>query len=734
MTVRRAFNIDDESLEQLACISNKSALTLKRFRNQNSTLWNAIKNSSGPMALRNIAALAASSVTMASLAITSATMKIVLPIIGGVIAAPASFALIVFLVRKFIEEMETCATKLFKFAFSDQDMGPADIGIVGDGNTGEATFINNFGSLLQHEERDPNKPTTETTLHKTFGGAQLVELPPPLVKKKLFKRTFDEEAYFKSFADDMRACSVLLVFIGNTISEELLTIARKAKEMELQVLFIRTCLDEDELHYIDSIRKEAHTDLTAHIDGIAATDIFIISDQYDSMVQDKWDVGFLRAAILHAIDMIDMTDRNLMEIPRETTIALKEDESSRPSHDILRALYGSARVVKPLLPDWKAAIISVGVIGKPEADIRTFICSLLGLQDDHLPGQARDPAKATVYYNPSHPSNISAVHFPPASLTPGQNGSLFVSRYMEFHGDRMKDCDLFLVFCQDKVTEEAAWVANEAMKMSKKVLLIGTKRDQTATLGAANLPTKDTEDRELRHRLTDELQEHLHNAGSGQVMGANSTFIISDQADDMLMGKLDMVRLKTAIVSQLNDLQQQAFVICCPDLSHDFVSEKARVLKKIAWVQAVNAMDVNQGPCLLVETPVKIATVRVACELSQKCLGLDEASLPKLAAISGTDIKDLQLFVQRNLPMCRKLLSEDTDDVPPDNIRTLASLLSKNSSTLLTLGLANWAFTTTVPITEYGGKALNVVAYFLCKMIDEQAECAKDLHNYAFHK
>ncbi|XP_078703677.1 interferon-inducible GTPase 5-like [Branchiostoma floridae x Branchiostoma belcheri] len=116
--LRRDFNIDDASIDELASICNKSALALKRFRNQNSTLWNAIKNSSGPMALRHLVAATASSITVAGLAITSATAKIALPLIGGIIAAPASFALIVLLVREFIEELEMCATKLFKFAFS----------------------------------------------------------------------------------------------------------------------------------------------------------------------------------------------------------------------------------------------------------------------------------------------------------------------------------------------------------------------------------------------------------------------------------------------------------------------------------------------------------------------------------------------------------------------------------------------------------------------------------------
>ncbi|XP_019635955.1 PREDICTED: uncharacterized protein LOC109478699 isoform X2 [Branchiostoma belcheri] len=739
--LRRAFNIDDASLEQLANICNKSAFTLMRFRNQNSTLWNAIKNSSGPVALRNLAAAAASSVTIASLLVTSVTAKIALPIIGGIIAAPASFALIVLLVRKFIEEMEMCATKLFKFAFSE-DVGPADIGIVGDGNAGETSFIKYFGSLLQEEEGDQSKPITKTRFHTTLDNVVLVELPPPHVKKKLFRRTFDEEAYMKSFADDMRACSVLLVFIGKPISEGLLTIARKAKEMELDVLFIRTCLDEDELMYIDSIRKEAHKDLKANIDDIAITDIFVVDVQYDSIVEDKWDISFLRTAILHAIDKIDMTDRNLMLLEKQEDmpiIALKEGKSGRPSDDILRALNGCTGTIKPTLPDWKTAVISIqlGVIGDAEedADITTFSQSLLGLDNLRRPAQASDPAQATVYRNPGHPCNISVVHFPPASLSPGQSGALYVSRYMEFHGDKMKDCDLFLVFCQDKVTEEAAWVASKAMEMSKKVLLVGSKHDHTAALGAAAaLPAEDTENRELCHKLTKQLQQHLHNAGSTEVMGTNSTFIISDEADDMLMGKLDMVRLKTAILSRLNDLQRQAFVICCPDLSPDFVSKKAGVLKKLAWVQAVDAMDVNQGPGLLVETPVKIEIVREACELSQKCFGLDEASLTKIAAVSGTDVQELKIFAQRNLPMCTKLLSEDTDPTPPDNIRTLASLLSENSSTLLTLGLANWAFSTTVSITGFGGKALNVVAYFLCKMIDEQAECAKELHNFAFHK
>ncbi|XP_078703237.1 uncharacterized protein LOC144928568 isoform X2 [Branchiostoma floridae x Branchiostoma belcheri] len=427
--LRRAFNIDDASLEQLASLCNKSALTLMRFRNQNSTLWNALKNSKGPLALRNLAAVAASSVTIAGLAITSATLEIALPIIGTVIAAPASFALIVLLVREFIAEIEQCATKLFKFAFS-KDLGPADIGIVGDGNAGEASFIKYFGSLVHEEEGDRSKPITKTRFHKTSDNVVLVELPPPHVKKKLFRRTFDGKAYMKSFADDMKTCSVLLVFIGESISEGLLTIARKAKEMELDVLFIRTCLDEDELTYVDSIRKEAHKDLKAHIDGIAVTDIFVVDVQYDSMVQDKWDVSFLRTAILHAIDKIDMTDRNLIQMQQDLTIALKEGKSSRPSDDILRTLNGCTGTIKPTLPDWKTAVISIqlGVIGEAEAGIRTFICSVLGLENLEKPVQASDPTRAAVYHNPNHRCNISVVHFPPASLSPGNTCLLSVKR------------------------------------------------------------------------------------------------------------------------------------------------------------------------------------------------------------------------------------------------------------------------------------------------------------------
>ncbi|XP_035688965.1 uncharacterized protein LOC118424497 [Branchiostoma floridae] len=126
--------------------------------------------------------------------------------------------------------------------------------------------------------------------------------------------------------------------------------------MELKVLFIRTCQDEDELQHTDSIRREVHEDLKAHIDDIDVTDIFIVNTLDDKMVQDKWHLGSLRAAILHAMDQFDMTDRNLMQMQMEGIIALNEGKSSKPSDHILRALYGCPRTIKPLLPDWKAAI------------------------------------------------------------------------------------------------------------------------------------------------------------------------------------------------------------------------------------------------------------------------------------------------------------------------------------------------------------------------------------------
>ncbi|XP_078703239.1 interferon-gamma-inducible GTPase 10-like [Branchiostoma floridae x Branchiostoma belcheri] len=208
-------------------------------------------------------------------------------------------------------------------------------------------------------------------------------------------------------------------------------------------------------------------------------------------------------------------------------------------------------------------------------------------------------------------------------------------------------------------------------------------------------------------------------------------FLISGNWNSVKKGAFDMARLRKAIIEPLDELQKQAFVMLCKDYSPRMIPTKSALLKQMVWTQAVQSGALRPWAGLMVDTPVDLETIKESCEVYKRCFGLDEASLEDLAELSGINKECIRESVRRKLPICTSLF-DTTDPLPQPSIRGLVGMMAKNGSTLMTLEVANYSFETTVNCGSVKGKAMHVVAYFLRKIITEQAECACALYEELF--
>ncbi|XP_078573372.1 uncharacterized protein LOC144860133 [Branchiostoma floridae x Branchiostoma japonicum] len=748
---KRALCLNDKSLRQLAAVGNKDYESLKKFVDRRLVLSEKIQNASGPVAIRAVVGVAAAGVTVGALAFTSMALRIALPLVGGIIAAPASAALVVYIMRKMINEMETCAIELHEYAFGE-DPSPAYIGILGKECSSRKEFLNAIRGIRTSDPRSsiPQKSPKKPVEHESSENLVFVEFPGPDVKKSFFRDTVDEDAYRKSFGDDLKLCDVCLVFIDKDVNAETVAVAKIAKE-RTKVLFVRLnefhpSANQSGTTIISALQKKLEKVKFGDMD---MSDVFIISTEYDAVTQDIGETPALRRAIFKELQDADKTDRNVMYMSLDT-LMLNDDDAGTMTKSLADGLRGiemlgqnqSGDVLdlikskEDCLPKWEQATIRIGIISDHGAGTNTFISSFLGYREKVASRTAAGHGSTQTEYtsaDPERPQNLTVVRFPAVSFAIGRPEDI-KSRYMKCQVDNMKSCDVFIVLCGDVVTTETVWLAVQAQALDKKVLFVKSKFDLTAenTSEDATRPRSvPPRQQQVKQSLATAIQEKLSAEGSTMTVKMDDIFLISGTWKNVKQGEFDMVRLRQAMMEPLDELQKQAFIILCKDYSLRMIPTKSALLKQMVWTQAVQSGALRPWSGLLVDAPIDLEAVRESCEVYKRCFGLDEASLEDLAELAGINKECIRESVRRKLPICTVLF--DTTDLPQQSsVRSLVDMMAKNGSTLMTLELANYSFETTVNCGSLKGKAMHVVAYFLRKIITEQAECACALYEELF--
>ncbi|XP_078703678.1 uncharacterized protein LOC144928857 [Branchiostoma floridae x Branchiostoma belcheri] len=490
---KRALCLNDNSLRQLAAVGNKDFESLKKFVDRRLVLGEKIKNASGPVAIRTIIGLAASGVTLGALAFTSLAMRVALPVVGGIIAAPASAALVVYIMRKMINEMEACAIELHEYAFGEEP-SPANIGILGKDCPGRREFLNAIRGIRSTDLKSPlpEKSSKKLKEHESSENLVFVEFPSPQVKKSFFRDTIDEDGYRKNYGDDLKLCDVCLVFIDKDVTAETVAVAKIAQE-RTKVLFVRLnefhpSANQSGTSVINAFRKQLEKVKLGDVD---MSDVFIISPEYDAVTQDIGETPALRRAIFKELQDVDKTDRNMVYMSLDTLMLNDDDDAGTISKNLADGFRGIEMLgqdqsedvtdliksKEDCLPKWEQTTIRIGIISDHGAGANTFISSVLGYREK-VASRTAAGSTQTEYTSADtqRPQNLTVVRFPAVSFAIGRPEDI-KSRYMKCQAENMKSCDVFIVLCGQVVTTETIWLAVQALAMDKKVLFAKSKFD-----------------------------------------------------------------------------------------------------------------------------------------------------------------------------------------------------------------------------------------------------------------
>ncbi|KAI8485393.1 hypothetical protein Bbelb_369570 [Branchiostoma belcheri] len=395
------------------------------------------------------------------------------------------------------------------------------------------------------------------------------------------------------------------------------------------------------------------------------------------------------------------------------------------------------------------AYVRIGIVGVSRAGKSTFINSILGLR-------ARDPGAAAVgttettvdtteYRHPEH-DHVILMDFPGAlfKLDEGNRRSVTfnIKEYSQKFGNKMQECNVFLVFTFGGVQDNAVWIAAEARKMGKKVLFVRSMFDKDVDDKKRDDPDyfeggqEAGEERLLQFEREDYVTK-LETMGFGRV-APEDVFIISGLLDHIQRGRWNAPALKETILKQLDIQQQMLLITTCQDYSQTMVRAKARIYKSRAWKVALGVAAGGAIPFAggAVNTGIMVTTIM----LFKKGFGLDEASVRQLAALTGKDAKELQRFVNERLSPVEKIkqfFEGDINfqgDVDWEDLKAALTAVA-GGAVFVTAIAVDAALDMVVPFV--GGLVTAPLSFplawkALCIVIEQQEQCTLDLYELAF--
>ncbi|XP_035677155.1 interferon-inducible GTPase 5-like [Branchiostoma floridae] len=350
------------------------------------------------------------------------------------------------------------------------------------------------------------------------------------------------------------------------------------------------------------------------------------------------------------------------------------------------------------------AYVRIGIVGVTGAGKSTFINSFRGLEAGDPGAAAVDTIETTAdtaeYPHPEH-DHVILVDFPGAlfKLEDGgrrRSAKFDMKEYTRKFGEKMRECNVFLVFTSDRVHDNAVWIAAKAREIGKKVLFVRSKFDQDVANKRRDDKTyfaggqEEGEERLLQFHRQDYVTK-LETMGYGRV-APEDVFIISGIVENIQRGRWDATALKEAMLKQLNIPQQMLFITIC----------------------------------------IVITTVM----LFKRGFGLNEDSVRNLATLTGKDVTELQRFVDDRLSLVKKITQFFQGDINRQNLKQ--ALVVAGAGGVLAAAIAvDVAIDTVIPFV---GGLVTAPASFgiawkaLCLVIEQQEECALGLYDLAFQR
>ncbi|XP_072914687.1 interferon-inducible GTPase 5-like isoform X2 [Hemitrygon akajei] len=207
--------------------------------------------------------------------------------------------------------------------------------------------------------------------------------------------------------------------------------------------------------------------------------------------------------------------------------------------------------------------------------------------------------------------------------------------------------DFFIIISATRFSENDVKLAKEIKRQGKQFYFVRSKID--ADLYSMRKQKKVINEEEELEKIRSDCLRRLAEAGFPNP----TVFLISSLEPN----RFDFIRLNEGLEGDLNNVKKRIFVLALPNLSAEIVQRKYEILKKHIWMFATLSGGLGAVPVPGFSLACDIGILIGAIVYFRKCLGLDDASLQRLAKRAGKPVEELKATVKA------PLLGEITPDV-----------------------------------------------------------------------
>ncbi|XP_038630066.1 interferon-inducible GTPase 5-like [Scyliorhinus canicula] len=296
-------------------------------------------------------------------------------------------------------------------------------------------------------------------------------------------------------------------------------------------------------------------------------------------------------------------------------------------------------LIQRKINDLENTELNIAVTGESGAGKSTFINAVRGLNKDDegaaQTGTTEGTMEPTGYRHPTLPNvclwdlpGMGTIKFP-------------ANKYLK--QIKFEKYDFFIIISGCRFTENDVKLAKEIKRLEKNFYFVRSKIDND--LHAMRMEGGDFNEEEELEKIRNYCNRNLQEAG----IQSPRIFLISS----IDLNRYDFNLLNKALEGDLPSIKKSIYILSLPNLNLEIVERKKKELKKRVWMLASLSGVVGAVPVPGVSLGCDIAILIRGIIGFRKCMGLDDASLQRLATMAGKPVGDLKAVV--NSPLVGKL-------------------------------------------------------------------------------